>query len=49
MVLVYCEIEDGDSDLLGNEPVYGASGELMGIGGSGAYGHAVGKTSASFS
>ena len=30
MVLVYCEIEDGDSDLLGNEPVYGAAGELMG-------------------
>ncbi len=25
-----------DSDLLGNEPVYGAAGELMGIGGSGA-------------
>ena len=43
MVLVYCEIEDGDSDLLGNEPVFGASGELMGIGGSGAYSHAVGK------
>ena len=30
-------------DLLGNEPVFGASGELMGIGGGGAYGHAVGK------
>ena len=26
MVLVYCEIEDGDSDLLENEPVYGAAG-----------------------
>ena len=44
MVLVYCEIEDGDSDLLGNEPVYGAAGELMGIGGSGAFGHSVGKS-----
>ena len=43
MVLVYCEIEDGDSDLLGNEPVYGAAGELMGIG-SGAFGHSVGKS-----
>ena len=44
MVLVYCEIEDGESDLLGNEPVYGADGKVMGIGGSGAYGHSVGKS-----
>lgn len=44
MVLVYCEIEDGESDLLGNEPAYGADGTVMGIGTSGAYGHAVGKS-----
>ena len=44
MVLVYCEIEDGPSDLLGNEPAFGADGEVMGIGTSGAYGHSVGKS-----
>ncbi len=44
MVLVYCEISDGDSDLLGNEPAYGDDGKVMGIGGSGAYGHSVGKS-----
>ena len=44
MVLVYCEIAEGDSDLLGNEPAYGADGEVMGIGTSGAYGHSVGKS-----
>ena len=44
MVLVYCEISDGDSDLLGNEPAYGSDGSVMGIGTSGAYGHAVGKS-----
>ncbi len=44
MVLVYCELDDGDSDLLGNEPAYGADGQVMGIGGSGAYGHSVGKS-----
>lgn len=44
MVLVYCEIEDGDSDLLGNEPAYDAKGTVIGIGTSGAYGHAVGKS-----
>ena len=44
MVLVYCEIEDGESDLIGNEPAYEADGQVMGIGTSGAYGHAVGKS-----
>ena len=44
MVLVYCEISDGDSDLLGNEPAYGSDGEVMGIGNSGASGYAVGKS-----
>lgn len=44
MVLVYCEIEDGDSDLLANEPAYDAKGTVIGIGTSGAYGHAVGKS-----
>ncbi len=43
-VLVYCEIDDGDSDLLGNEPAYGSDGAVMGIGTSGAFGHAVGKS-----
>ncbi len=43
-VLVYCEIEDGPSDLLGNEPAYGSDGAVMGIGTSGAFGHAVGKS-----
>jgi len=43
-VLVYCEIEDGPSDLLGNEPAYGDDGAVIGIGTSGAFGHAVGKT-----
>ena len=38
------EIEDGDSDLLGNEPAYGSDGAVMGIGTSGAFGHAVGKS-----
>ena len=44
MVLVYCELDDGDSDLLGNEPAYGDDGQVMGIGTSGAFGHAVGKS-----
>ncbi|MEM7140109.1 MAG: FAD-dependent oxidoreductase [Actinomycetota bacterium] len=44
MVLVYCEIDDGPSDLLGNEPAYGSDGEVMGIGTSGAFGHSVGKS-----
>jgi dimethylglycine dehydrogenase len=44
MVLVYCEIEDGPSDVLGNEPAYGAEGEVMGIATSGAFGHTVGKS-----
>jgi len=44
MVLVYCEIDEGDSDLLGNEPAYGSDGEVMGIGTSGAFGHSVGKS-----
>ena len=44
MVLVYCEISDGDSDLLGNEPAYGSDGRVMGIATSGAYGHSVGTS-----
>ena len=44
MVLVYCEISDGESDLLGNEPAYGDDGKVMGIGTSGAFGHSVGKS-----
>ena len=44
MVLVYCEISNGESDLRGNEPAYGSDGEVMGIGTSGAYGHSVGKS-----
>lgn len=44
MVLVHCEIEDGPSDLLGNEPAYGHDGEVMGIGTSGAFGHTVGRS-----
>ncbi|MEM9202528.1 MAG: FAD-dependent oxidoreductase [Actinomycetota bacterium] len=44
MVLVYCEIEGGESELLGNEPAIGSDGKIMGIGTSGAYGHAVGKS-----
>ena len=44
MVLVYCEISDGESDMRGNEPAYGSDGQVMGIGTSGAYGHAVGKS-----
>ncbi len=44
MVLVYCEIDDGDSDVLGNEPAYGHDGAVMGIATSGAYGHFVDKS-----
>ena len=44
MVLVYCELDDGDCDLLGNEPAYGADGTVMGIATSGAFGHSVGRS-----
>jgi len=44
MVLVYCEFDDGPSDLKGNEPAYDARGNVIGIGTSGAFGHAVGKS-----
>lgn len=44
MVLVYCEISDGASDLRGNEPAYGNDGKVMGIATSGAFGHSVGKS-----
>ena len=40
---VYLAVEDGDSDPLGNEPLY--EGErIVGVSTSGGYGHAVGKT-----
>ncbi|MDG2262935.1 MAG: aminomethyltransferase family protein, partial [Actinomycetota bacterium] len=44
MVLVYCEFDDGASDLRGNEPAFDETGNVIGIGTSGAYGHAVGKS-----
>jgi dimethylglycine dehydrogenase len=41
--LVYAEVEDGDADPLGNEPVWDGD-RLIGVTTGGAYGHAVGKT-----
>ena len=41
--LVYLEVDEGDTDCLGNEPVY-HDGRLVGITTSGAYGHAVEKS-----
>ena len=43
MVLVYCEFDDRASDLRGNAPAFDETGNVIGIGTSGAYGHAVGK------
>ncbi|MFT5203599.1 MAG: dimethylglycine dehydrogenase [Candidatus Aldehydirespiratoraceae bacterium] len=44
MVLVYVEVDDGPSDILGNEPAYDADDNVIGIGTSGAFGHTVGKS-----
>ena len=41
--LVYMEVDNTDSDCMGNEPVY-HNGKLAGITTSGAYGHAAGKS-----
>ena len=43
MKLVYLEVDNTDSDCMGNEPVY-QGGKLVGLTTSGAYGHAVGKS-----
>jgi dimethylglycine dehydrogenase len=43
-VLVYCEISDGETDMRGNEPAYDADDNVIGIGTSGAFGHAVGRS-----
>ncbi len=44
MVLVYCEVDATDNDVRGNEPAFGADGQVMGIATSGAYGHTVGRS-----
>jgi dimethylglycine dehydrogenase len=41
--LVYMEVENTDSDCVGNEPVY-HNGKVVGVTTSGGYGHAVGKS-----
>ena len=41
--LIYFEVDAGDADVLGNEPIF-ASGECVGIATSGGYGHRVGKS-----
>ena len=43
MKLVYLEVDNTDSDCMGNEPVY-HGGKLVGVTTSGGYGHAVGKS-----
>lgn len=43
MKLVYLEVDNTDSDCMGNEPVY-AGERLVGITTSGAFGHKVGKS-----
>ena len=43
MKLVYMEVDNTDSDCMGNEPVY-HGGRLAGVTTSGAFGHAVGKS-----
>ncbi len=43
MKLIYMEVDNTNSDCMGNEPVY-RNGELVGITTSGAYGHAVNKS-----
>jgi dimethylglycine dehydrogenase len=40
---VYLEVDDGDSDPRGNEPIYDGE-RIVGVSTSGGYGHAVGKT-----
>jgi len=41
--LVYCEVESGDADPMGNEPVFDGD-KIIGITTSGAYGHYVKKS-----
>ncbi|MGQ0486572.1 MAG: FAD-dependent oxidoreductase [Hyphomicrobiales bacterium] len=41
--LVYLEVDNTDSDCMGNEPVY-AGGRMVGLTTSGGYGHAVNKS-----
>jgi dimethylglycine dehydrogenase len=43
MKLVYLEVDNTDSDCMGNEPVY-AGGRLIGLTTSGGFGHAVNKS-----
>jgi len=43
MKLVYMEVDNTDSDCMGNEPVY-RNGEVVGVTTSGAYGHAINKS-----
>jgi dimethylglycine dehydrogenase len=43
MKLVYMEVDNTDSDCMGNEPVY-ASGRVVGVTTSGAFGHKTGKS-----
>ncbi len=44
MVLVYVEVDEGSSDIRGNEPAYDGDGNVMGIATSGAFGHTVDKS-----
>jgi dimethylglycine dehydrogenase len=44
MVLVYCEISEGETDMRGNEPAYDTDDNVIGIGTSGAFGHTVDKS-----
>jgi dimethylglycine dehydrogenase len=41
--LAYLELEPGDAEVLGNEPVY-QNGSIVGVATSGGYGHAVQKS-----
>jgi dimethylglycine dehydrogenase len=43
MKLVYMEVDNTDSDCMGNEPVY-LGGEVVGVTTSGAFGHKVNKS-----
>jgi dimethylglycine dehydrogenase len=43
MKLIYLDIDNADSDCMGNEPVY-SKGRLVGVTTSGAYGHAAQKS-----
>ncbi|MDE2384305.1 MAG: GcvT family protein [Alphaproteobacteria bacterium] len=43
MQLVYMEVDNTDSDCMGNEPVY-HGGKIVGLTTSGGFGHAVGKS-----